>query len=242
MASAPRRSRTRKISSSMGRIKSPIDVRSNKHLNGMMDRIKAGPLTLVFVYANWCGHCAEFAPHLDEAIKSKNRSVQVVKVNDEMLPAVNAHLIKNNSVSPSPLNVSGYPSVILVDKQGNQVANIQPVHNTETMTSVVEKSGNLATAVNLENTPSSSPIPPIQNIHPPIASIPNIENDLMMATPVSGEAITSGGSFMDALSSTAYTLAPTAVLLAIATGTMKQKSKRSKKHNKTKKHSNKRHV
>jgi hypothetical protein len=95
-------------------------------------------------------------PHFDAAAKSSNRSIQAVKVQDNMLPAVNEVLTSNINKQAKPLNVEGYPSIIVVDKQGNKVTDIEPVRNTETMTKLMESAGPLAKQAGL-NTANSDP-------------------------------------------------------------------------------------
>lgn len=131
-------------SSIAGKILTPLDVRSNKHLSEFQKRIKKGPLTIIMVWAEWCPHCHTMMPHFDAASKSPNRSIQSIKVEEKMLPYVNSSISKSINKSAKPLNVEGYPSIIVVDKKGNQVANIQPVRDTETMTKVMENAGPLA--------------------------------------------------------------------------------------------------
>lgn len=138
------KSRKYRRSSTAGKILPPLDVRSSKHLKDFEKRIKSGPLTIMLVYADWCGHCHTMMPHFDAASKSPNRSIQSVKVNEQMLNSVNNHLNKNINRSAKPLNVEGYPSIIVVDNKGNKVTDIDPVRNTDTMTKVMSESGPLA--------------------------------------------------------------------------------------------------
>jgi thiol-disulfide isomerase/thioredoxin len=130
-------------------------VRSNKHLREFEKRIKNGDLTIILVWAPWCPHCHTMMPHFDAAAKSPNRSIQAVKVEEKMLPAVNQVLTTNVNKSAKPLNVEGYPSIIVVDKQGNKVTDIEPVRNTKSMTSLMENAGPLAEQAGL-NKPNKS--------------------------------------------------------------------------------------
>jgi len=145
---APKKNKSRKSGkvrrSTAGKILPPLDVRSNKQLKEFERRIKQGNITIVLVWAPWCGHCHKFMPHFDEAAKSPNRSVQAVKVEETMLPAVNAVLTKNINKSAKPLSVEGYPSLLVVDKNGNEVTAIEAVKNTEVMTNVMNNAGPLA--------------------------------------------------------------------------------------------------
>ena len=181
---APKKSKTRKSErvrrSTAGKILPPLDVRSNKQLKEFERRIKQGGITIVLVWASWCDHCHKFMPHFDAAAKSPNRSVQVVKVEDTMLPAVNEALVSNVNKSVRPLNAEGYPSVILVDNKGNTITDIEAVKNTTVMTNVMNNAGRLAkeaginveeTIANLTKTPSlTNSFPSIQ----PVSSIPSI--------------------------------------------------------------------
>jgi len=139
-----------------GTILPPLDVRSTKSLSELKKRILKGPLTIVLVYADWCSHCHHIMPHWDEAVKSHNRSIQAVKVNETMLDQVNNRVNKSINQSVKPLEVDGYPTIIMVDKRANKVTNIEPVKDTETLTKVMEQSGNLVSQVPLvSNQPRS---------------------------------------------------------------------------------------
>jgi thiol-disulfide isomerase/thioredoxin len=145
---APKKPKTRKLGrvrrSTAGKILPPLDVRSNKQLKEFEHRIKQGGITIVLVWAPWCDHCHKFMPHFDNAAKSPNRSVQIVKVEESMLPAVNAVLTGNINRSAKPLSVEGYPSLIVVDKNGNKVTEMEAVKNTEIMKKVMINAGPIA--------------------------------------------------------------------------------------------------
>ena len=167
---APKKSQTRKSGrvrrSTAGKILPPLDVRSNKQLKEFERRIKQGNITIVLVWAPWCGHCHKFMPHFDEAAKSPNRSVQAVKVEETMLPAVNEILTKNINRAAKPLSVEGYPSLIVVDKNGNKVTDIEAVKNTEVMTNVMNNAGPLAeeAGINIEENIANLTMPSTQPV------------------------------------------------------------------------------
>ena len=135
--------RTARRQSNMGSLSLPLDVRSKGQIGELMKRITKGPLTIMLVYADWCGHCHHFMPHFDKAAKNSNRSIQAVKVNDTMMSAVN-EAIKGKNHNAKSINVEGYPSVMLVGQDGNEISQIEPVKNTEVMTKVMNQSAALA--------------------------------------------------------------------------------------------------
>ncbi len=126
--------------STTGKVFPPLDVRKVSHLKEFERRLKKGPLTVILVYADWCGHCHTMMPHFDAASKSPSRTIQSIKVNEEMLNSVNNHINKNVNKSAKPLEVEGYPSIILVDNKGDKVSDIEPVRDTNAMTKMMSQS------------------------------------------------------------------------------------------------------
>ena len=129
--------------STSGKILPPLDVRSNNMMGELTKRILAGPITMIMVYADWCGHCHHMMPHFKEAAKSPNRSVQAVMLNETMLNKANSSINSINQ-SAKPIKVDGYPSILLVDQLGNKITEVDAVKSTETMTKVMNESGSLA--------------------------------------------------------------------------------------------------
>lgn len=138
----PTRKFFRKRSTSVGKLMPPVDIRSKSQLGELMRRITKGPVTVVLVYADWCGHCTQFKPHFNKASQSPNRTAQVVSVNEKMVNPMNQMLIANNA-SAKPVSVSGYPSVILMDQAGTEVSRVEPIKDTKAMTRVMEESGQI---------------------------------------------------------------------------------------------------
>jgi thiol-disulfide isomerase/thioredoxin len=152
----------------------PLDVRSPTDVAGLMKRIRSGPLTIVLVYANWCGHCHRFMPHFDKAAQTPGRSVQVAKVNEEALNAVNAELSRNNA---KPVEVSGYPSVIAVSPAAEVVGNIEAVPETAVMTNVMKNMGKRNSApVPVPSAPKNSKAP-----SPSVNTVANEVNSMRMS-------------------------------------------------------------
>ena len=125
----------------MGRLLPPVDVNSEDKLSDLEKRISIGPVTLVFVYADWCGHCTKFKPEMDKLEASPDRSIQTARIRDDML-------------SKSSLNgtkINGYPSLMLIKKNGEattfkdkdgEVTNASPEHNDlNKMMTIVRSAG-----------------------------------------------------------------------------------------------------
>ena len=104
--------------STVGKITPPLDVRSEDSISSLMKLISKGPLTIVLVYADWCGHCHTYKPKFDEAAKNRKSPFQVASINDEMVNSVNER-IKSMNNSAKPISVSGYPSVVSLTKNGD---------------------------------------------------------------------------------------------------------------------------
>ena len=92
----------------MGRLMPPVDIRGESQLAELEKRIKAGPLTLVLVYADWCGHCTEFKPTMGQLESCPGRTIQTARVRDDMFP----------KSSLANTKIEGYPTLMLVKKNG----------------------------------------------------------------------------------------------------------------------------
>ena len=130
--------------STTGKVKVPLDVRSEKDLLPLKRLLQKKPLTIILIYATWCPHCHTMMPHFDAAAKSPKNTVSAVKINETMLGSVNNYLKKNVNKEAEPIQPQGYPSIILVNKKAEKVSDLEPVRNTEVMKKVMEQSGNLA--------------------------------------------------------------------------------------------------
>jgi thiol-disulfide isomerase/thioredoxin len=92
----------------MGRLLPPVDITNDSQLSELDERIRIGPVTLVLVYADWCGHCQRFKPMMSQLENIPGRSVQTARIRDDMFP--------KSSINGEKL--SGYPSLMLIDKNG----------------------------------------------------------------------------------------------------------------------------
>lgn len=89
--------------------KSVPDIRSSKDISALKEVLKSHPITLVLVYADWCGHCTTYkADTWKNLSQLPNRTVGMAQLNSDVL-------------EESPLKdakISGYPSVLLVGNDG----------------------------------------------------------------------------------------------------------------------------
>ena len=116
-----RRSRQRRRST-VGKITPPLDVRSEDSISSLMKLVKKGPITIILVYADWCGHCHTYKPKFDEAAKNRKSPFQVASINETMINSVNERIKSMNK--SANINVSGYPSVVSLNNKGEFVKDL----------------------------------------------------------------------------------------------------------------------
>jgi thiol-disulfide isomerase/thioredoxin len=136
-----KRNDSTRAKTTMGSILPPVDITDTTQLNELDKRLSAGPLTLVLVYADWCGHCQRFKPVMDELEATPGRSIQTARVRDDVF--------SKSSIANTP--IEGYPSVLLIknnkepisfEKEDGEVTSVLPVHNDKkVMTSIVKNAG-----------------------------------------------------------------------------------------------------
>lgn len=125
----------------MGQLLPPVDIRESNQLNELKKRIASGPLTLVLVYADWCGHCTRFKPMMEQLEHCPGRSIQTARIRDDMFP----------KSTLSSEKIDGYPTLMLVKKNGKvqkfktesgELTNAVPDHtNLNKMKLIVRNAG-----------------------------------------------------------------------------------------------------
>jgi thiol-disulfide isomerase/thioredoxin len=134
------KSKSRAIS---GRILPPVNITNVNDLGELDTRLSMGPMTLVFVYADWCGHCTNYKPHMDELENMTNRSIQTVRIRDDVFP--------KSSISKTPLE--GYPSLFLLDKSKEPITFLKDDGKTSTVIPEHNNMKNMAAIVVNAGTP-----------------------------------------------------------------------------------------
>ena len=116
----------------MGSLMAPLDV-NNDDGNGselvkeLKKRMKKSPI-MILVYATWCPHCHTYKPLYEKLENNPNRTMPMARVRDDMVDAV--------GINSDAIN--GYPSVIVVDKEGSVVKSVDDIRNIPKMNSIIE--------------------------------------------------------------------------------------------------------
>ncbi len=96
------------------------------------------PVVLVFVYADWCGHCQRFKPDWEKLEASPNRNMAMVSVRDDAL----SKSPLNNLVTPE-----GYPTVAVVSANNDVSVNL-PTRDPEVLENIITNADSLVPAAN----------------------------------------------------------------------------------------------
>ena len=204
---------TKKRSVRKGRLQPHVDVRSDKEV-GAFEKLLGNGLTVVLVYADWCGHCKTFKENTwNKVVGMPSRTLNISSVRDDMLP----------KTSLANAKINGYPSLLLVgdDKRPAEFTNPEgestnampntEIKTLETMLKTLPdqiNSGNPAAAT----AATAAPLPP--------NSSADVEMTRVNAGSVSREpvprAVIAGGGLYAALAEVAKQGAPAALFLAAA--------------------------
>ena len=252
-------------------------------LPDLMKRIMIGPITLILVKADWCGHCRDLEPKYNSIMSNSQHTIQNASIKDDMVEKFNKSLAETFPKA-APINPQGFPSLILVGKNGEQkgtvpndvsliekattmLGNSKTLNNSRPVikvnaTNYVPESENESIVEELEEiipskSLSNSMPSPVKSLSNSIKSVPvkSMAPVSMMKTRLSGmvnppspesppepdsiipslKSVTQqyekqqGGSLYGSLMKSAYTLAPTGVLLAAAAAMFKRKKSKSRK-------------
>ena len=134
---------------------SPLfDVRTNSDAKLAENILHKDRITLILIYADWCGHCHTYLPQWDEYANLSGRKANILKVHHDMvehIPTIQRAKIK------------GYPSVLKVSPNGSIQEYTDPLSN-ETTNALphmrdVKKMRNEFKSNNLENSTVANIVP-----------------------------------------------------------------------------------
>jgi hypothetical protein len=109
--------KSRKAKVVKGRLSPPVDVRSKDAIPAFEKLLEKGPLTIVLVYADWCGACHRFKENTwNQVTKMNDRTMNISSVREDMLPAT----------SLADSKISHYPSLLLVGKDKRPAEFVSP--------------------------------------------------------------------------------------------------------------------
>lgn len=129
--------------SSAAKMFDPLDVRSKEDIAKAIKQIMKGPITILLVYADWCGHCHDLMPHWDAASNSPGRTVPSIKLNEKDTESFNEALQSLNK-KKSSVHVSAYPTVLVLDNKGNKITTLEGKKDTASLSQLMSRSGPLA--------------------------------------------------------------------------------------------------
>ena len=151
-----------------------IDVKKLEDVDKLVEHIKGNVVTLLLIYADWCGHCGTFKESIWKKLAGmKNRKVAMAQVNEKMLEHVKNHI-------PN-LNVDGYPMSTLVgndmkpatlnDAETGEATNALPnTRDMASMTKLVTADPSEVLANNGMSTANEQETAEINEAHPSSAS------------------------------------------------------------------------
>ena len=127
-----------------GKKRKSVDVRSQKDVKDLERDIKIGPITIVLIYADWCGHCTRFKEDVWKKLTSKPSKVNLASIHHDQL----------TNTSLRDAKIRGYPSVLVVGRDGKpavfkdegEPTNAMPQPDYETLEKIV--SSDPATVMN----------------------------------------------------------------------------------------------
>lgn len=80
-----------------------LDVSTEEHLDSLQELVSSQPIVLVFIYADWCGHCHTFKPQWEKYKAISGRQVPMASINEKVLAKTPLKSVK----------LDGYPSNVL---------------------------------------------------------------------------------------------------------------------------------
>lgn len=134
----------------MGRVSLPMDVSSSDAVPAFENMLTKGPMAVVLVYADWCGHCDKYKKNVWSPLKSvKNRTVNMASLREDMLPKTS---LKN-------AKIDGYPSILVVGKDNKPAV----FNSTSGTTNALPESNDVSTMKSLVTAPVPTEVTAMNN-------------------------------------------------------------------------------
>jgi thiol-disulfide isomerase/thioredoxin len=185
--------------------KKSVDVRSKKDIPEFEKLISTGPITIVLVYADWCGHCTTYKKNVwNNLLNMKGRNVNLASVHHDQLV----------NTSQAEAKINGYPSVLIIgnDKKAakfNDGTNALPnANDMEAMEKMVKSPEAIAVEEeapvilnNVQEPVYTAETAKIRNAINESLAAPNVREDVLQETakPLRGGGSKKEGTLLSAL-------------------------------------------
>jgi len=146
-----------------GRAPANIHVEKPADIKALVDLIKNNKIVLVFIGAEWCGHCKTFKPLWEQLAQEEGRKLPMAHVDEKVL--------KDTPLSGAKIN--GFPSVAMIGNDGKLAkfpdgTNAMPnTRDMEHMTALVKKDPEDAFRENNSSPPANNEENPQSANHTP---------------------------------------------------------------------------
>jgi thiol-disulfide isomerase/thioredoxin len=110
-----------------------LNITSLGQMDSLKKLMKNTSVIMVFVYADWCGHCQRFKPEWKNLERLPERNVPMVSIRDDVFPK---SPLKEN------VEIEGYPTVAIVNTAQNVTVNV-PNREPESLKKLLVNNQNL---------------------------------------------------------------------------------------------------
>lgn len=139
-----------------------LDINSLSKIPALEKLLKGGNITIVLIYADWCGHCHTFKKNIWSPMCNREAKHNRVAVNEKVL----------NETSLANANIEGYPSVIVVNEEGKAEPFQKPDGQITNAIPTPKSVEDMERIVNTPVTPSSPTTPTIPTVAKEIKTLP----------------------------------------------------------------------
>ena len=150
-----------------GKIFPLLHIKRPNQLHHVEKYLNEGPMTMMIVVTDWCIHCQNLKPHIEEAAANPLRNIQMMTVDGDMLTNFN-HTVKRFNHSAPPIHVDGYPSVVLLGPKGKKITDLPPtgkaVNYAASNVAGIAADAGLIAANSLVNPPMNKKLSDIESI------------------------------------------------------------------------------